>query len=153
MDETIVDFLQSTEALRGVPREQLEWLVRESDIIEREPGIWTKPGEGFDYMLVLLEGKLDAYTIQNGQKRPSFVNVPGSIGGVIPFSRMKSSPVFIEAIGHVKTLALHRSKFHALIANNYELTEVLVHSMVDRVRMFTSAHFQNEKLMALGNTP
>src|ERR1039458_2065044 len=107
--EEIVDFLQSTEALRDVPREQLEWLVRESEIILYEPGIVSRPGDSYDYLIVVLEGKLEGYVIQNGQKRPQLANVSGSIGGIIPFSRMKASPVFIEAIGPVKILALHRS--------------------------------------------
>ena len=149
MDE-IVDFLQSVPDLSAVPREQLEWLVHESEIFTYEPGIINRPGDVFDYLLVLLEGRMEAYVIQNGQRKPQMKNGPGAFTGLIPFSRMKNSPVFTEAIGQVKTLALHRSKFHDLIAANYELTEVMIHSLIDRVRLFTTNHFQNEKLMSLG---
>ncbi len=149
MDE-IVDFLQSVPDLSAVPREQLEWLVRESEIISYEPGIINRPGDVFDYLILVLEGKIEVYAFQNGQKKTQMTNSRGAMTGLIPFSRMKSSPVFTEAIGPVKTLSLHRSKFPSLIAHNYELTEVLVHSMVDRVRLFTTNHFQNEKLMSLG---
>ncbi len=149
MDE-IVDFLQSVPNLSSVPREQLEWLVRESEIIEREPGIWSRPGDSFDHLLVVLEGSFEAHVVQHGQRIPQMTNGPGAITGLIPFSRMKSSPVYTEAVVHTRMLALHRSKFHALITHNYELTEVMVHAMVDRARLFTTNHFQNEKLMALG---
>ncbi|HZK75809.1 MAG TPA: ATP-binding protein, partial [Candidatus Kapabacteria bacterium] len=146
----IVEFLQGMESFRGVPREQLEWLVRESEIFSIEPGIWNRPGDVFDYLVVILEGQLDAYVVQSGQRKTQMITGPGSMTGLLPFSRMKVSPVFVDAIGAVKAIGLHRSKFPQLIASNYELTEVLVHSMIDRVRIFTSAHFQNEKLMSLG---
>jgi len=149
MDE-IVEFLQSVPSLSAVPREQLEWLVRESEIIEREPGIWSRPGDSFDYLLVILEGRLEAHVVQNGQRKPQMSTEPGALTGLIPFSRMRSSPVFTESIGKTRMLGLHKSKFHELIAHNYELTEVMVHAMVDRARLFTTNHFQNEKLMALG---
>ncbi len=152
MDE-IVAFLQSVPHLSGVPRGQIEWLVRESELRVLEPGILARPGEAnelMEYMIVLLEGSLQAYTIQNAQKKIQMTSEPGALTGLLPFSRMKYTPVYVETIGNVKMLALPRSKFHALIAANYELTEVIVHSMVDRVRVFTSAHFQNEKLMSLG---
>ncbi len=148
--DNIVDFLQSVPDLSAVPREQLEWLVRESEIIEQAPGPWKRPGDPFDHLLVILEGAIEAYVVQNGQKKTQMTNAAGAMSGLIPFSRMKASSVFTEAIGPVKMLSLHRSKFPDLIAHNYELTEVLVHTMVDRVRLFTSTHFQNEKLMALG---
>ena len=149
MDE-IVDFLQSVPDLSAVPREQLEWLVRESELYTQEPGVWGHPGDVFEYLLVILEGQQEAYAMQNGQRKTQMNNGPGAFSGLIPFSRMKASPVFVEAIGQVRMLRLHRSRFPDLIAHNYELTEVLVNTKVDRVRLFTKAHFQNEKLMALG---
>ncbi len=149
MDE-IVEFLQSVPSLNAVPREQLEWLVRESEIIEREPGTWSRPGDSFDHLLIPLEGRIEAYVIQNGQKKTQMSNTPGMMSGLIPYSRMKTSPVFTEVFGNFRCLALHRSKFHELIAHYYELTEVMVHALVDRARLFTTNHFQNEKLMALG---
>ncbi len=152
MDE-IVDFLQSVPSLNAVPREQLEWLVRESEIFQYEPGILFRPGEANDmmhYLMVVLEGGLEAYVVQNGQRKTQMSTGVGAITGMLPFSRMKYTPVYINATGNSKLLALHSSKFHALISANYELTEVIVHSMIDRVRLFTTNHFQNEKLMSLG---
>jgi signal transduction histidine kinase len=152
MDE-IVEFLQSVPDLSGVPREQLEWLVRESEIHQYESGLLSRPGESNDmmnYLMVVLEGGLEAYAMQNGQRKTQMTTGVGAITGMLPFSRMKYTPVYINATGNSKLLALHRSKFHALIAANYELTEVIVHSMVDRARLFTTNHFQNEKLMSLG---
>lgn len=39
----IVEFLQSVELLKDVPREQLEWFVNEGEMITREPGLWSIP--------------------------------------------------------------------------------------------------------------
>src|ERR1700679_261237 len=104
--EQLVDFLASFEAYKHVPREQLEWLVRESEIIEREVGILSRPGEPFDYLLVPLEGRIEAYVIQNGHKRTQMAVEPGSISGMIPFSRMKSAEIHVDVVEHFKALAL-----------------------------------------------
>ena len=152
MDE-IVAFLQTVPTLAEVPREQLEWLVRESEVRTYESGLIARPGDAndlMDYMIVVLEGSLEGYAMQNGQRKTQMVNPVGGITGMLPFSRMKYTPVYIEAHDNPRVLALHTSKFHELIAHNYELTAVIVHSMIDRVRVFTGNHFQNEKLMSLG---
>ena len=145
-----VDFLCSFEQYRTVPREQIEWLVRESTTQTFPQGIIFRPGDVFEEMIVILTGGFQAYSFQSGQKKIQQTAPPGTATGQLPFSRMKGSPVFIEAVEPSLVLTLSISKFHALLRENYELVEVFVHAMTDRVRHFTSNHFQSEKLMALG---
>jgi signal transduction histidine kinase len=146
----ILTFLQSIEALRDVPREQLEWMVREAEVVSHEPGLWFRAGEIMDFMTILLEGEIQGYVIQTHQKKVQFTIGPGALSGLFPFSRMKSSPVYTEVLSPLKALALPKQKFHELVSKNYELTEAIVHAMTDRVRHFSTLHFQNEKLMSLG---
>ena len=146
----IVDFLQTVPELHDVPREQLEWVVRESRIVTYDVGIAIRAGEATDELLILLEGKIQAYSTQNNQRKVLMTVGPGALTGLLPFSRMKTSPVFLEVLSPIKAMGLHKSKFREMICANFELTEVFVHALSDRVRLFTSLHFQDEKLMALG---
>ena len=145
----IVDFLASVTEFQGIPREQLEWLVRESTVTSYPEGLLMPPGSTIEELLIVLTGHWDAYTVQSGQKKIQMSAGPGAISGKIPFSRMTKSPVFVDIAPNSTALSLHESKFPEL-AHHYELTGVFVHALVDRARHFTTVHFQNEKLMALG---
>ena len=148
--EEFVDFLCLSEHFRGVPREQIEWLVRESKTQTYPQGLIFQPGDVFDDLIIILEGGFQAYSIQSGQRKVQMSAPAGSATGQLPFSRMKGSPVYIEALEPTLVLSFPTSRFHDLLRENYELVEVLVHAMTDRVRHFTTNHWQSEKLMALG---
>jgi len=147
--EAIVDFLAAVPEFKEVPRDQLTWLVRESSVVFALPGNLFVPGEMIRALMIILDGELQAYSIQNGQKKMQMSASPGGITGLIPFSRMKTAPIYGEITKRTTALMLEEAKFPEL-AKNYELTGVFVHALVDRARHFTTIHFQNEKLMALG---
>ncbi len=153
-ENELIDYiqrLQGMETLHAVPHEQLEWLVRASKLFSLDVGSERlRPGDPTDDMWLILEGEIQVYLYQNGQKKVQASSGPGVPGGYLPFSRMKVSPIYAEVISPLKALALHKSRFHELVGKNYELTEAIVHSMTDRVRHFSALHFQNEKLMSLG---
>ena len=73
-----------------------------------------------------------------------------SLAGVLPFSRMKESRGFWQALEPTTLLTLHRDKFRPMIESQYELTEALVHYMTTRVRETTQQIQQNDKIMSLG---
>lgn len=95
-----------------------------------------------DFMMILLEGEIQAYVVQSSQKKVQFTNGPGTFNAQLPFSRMKTVPVYLEVISPLKALTLPTHKFHELVAHNYELTAAIVHGMTDRVRHFSTIHFQ-----------
>jgi len=147
----LTDFLCEIRGFQSVPRKQLEWLVRESTLVTYEQGPFLKPGDRYDYLVVILEGEMNFYSLQNNQRKVLGTWSTGSFdGGILPFSRGVNSPAYADITKRLTGLILHRSRFPEMICSNYELGEVLVHAMLDRVRMFTTMHFQNEKLMALG---
>ncbi len=126
------------------------WCVNPNLFTVERGGELLHPGDSAEDMWLLFEGKVEAYVNQNGQKKVQATTEPGVPSGYLPFSRMKISPVVVEVVKPVRALSLHKSRFHELVAKNYELTEAIVHSMTDRVRHFSAVHFQNEKLMSLG---
>lgn len=146
----LVDQLATFQSMEGVPRAQLEWFTRESEMVTLDIGPVFAPGENFPGLLAILEGKMQAYAIQGGQKKIQQQVGPGDLTGQLPFSRMKASPVYGEATEPLRFLTLTAEKFPQLLCDHFELAGALVHALLDRVRHFTSMHFQNEKLMALG---
>ena len=45
---------------------------------------------------------------------------------------------------------MHRDHLRAMIRECYEITSILVHTMVDRARVFTSSDLHDEKMVSLG---
>jgi signal transduction histidine kinase len=151
MEENIIDWLQSIEALKGVPAEQLQWFYDHSIEQELEAG-----GHIFDAedlikgTYIIIEGRFRICIIQSGSLREVAVFESKSITGYLPFSRGKSFPGFGEVLEHIRYLFLPVERAEEMIRTQYELTQALVHVMTTRVRDFTTFQQQNEKMMALG---
>ena len=142
--------LEQHAMMRSIPRPQLEWLAREGELTYFDSGTVFSTGSVIDHMMVILKGRMRAYKVQNNQQIELMQMGSDTITGRLPFSRMKESPVTTEVIEPLTVLALHKDKHRPMICECPDLTEMLVHVLSDRVRQFTSLHFQNEKLMALG---
>jgi signal transduction histidine kinase len=148
--QELVDRLVAHPLFGEIPRPQLEWLAREGEIVHYASGEVFGVGAVVEHMMVLLQGRLRTYRVQNNQKMELLVMNADTVTGLLPFSRMKASPVDTEVVEPIEVLQLHKSKFRPMMCECPDLTELMVHVLADRVRQFTSFHFQNEKLMALG---
>ncbi|MFC5412357.1 sensor histidine kinase [Larkinella bovis] len=139
--------LKTNPTFQSVPEEQLRWLVDHSDC-QTYPAdtILYKPGDRTDHFLLVLEGHIRFY-VNDQEIRFS---EPGSLEGVLPFSRMVESLAFWKTLDPTTLLALHRDHFREMIQTQYELTETLVHAMTTRVRETTRVLQQNEKMLSLG---
>ncbi len=137
--------------LEHVPQDQLDWLVAHGECREYPAGtLLQHPDDPIDHLLVLLTGRVRIYTEQNGQQEEFLVFEQHALMGVLPFSRMKTTPRFWQATEDSTVLAVHRDCFRELIQTQYELTEALVHQMTTRVREITQQAQQNDKLASLG---
>jgi signal transduction histidine kinase len=145
------DIARDFETLAFVPEEELAFLIKESELKTLEEGdyLW-KPGEEARHMIMVLSGKLRIFNMQNNQMREFVVVEPGSITSLLPYSRMKNSITFGQALGTCQVLLFPKEKMSELIRENYHLTEALVHLMSTRIREFTTSRLQNEKMLALG---
>jgi signal transduction histidine kinase len=63
---------------------------------------------------------------------------------------MVNPPGDVRAMEPVEILAIHRDQLQAMARECYEVTAILVHTMIDRARLFTSADLQDEKMISLG---
>src|SRR5437899_2996102 len=63
---------------------------------------------------------------------------------------MVTPPGDVIALEPVEILAIPRDHFRAMTRECFEVTSILVHTMIDRARLFTSSDLQNEKMISLG---
>ncbi|MDQ3847138.1 MAG: ATP-binding protein, partial [Bacteroidota bacterium] len=73
------------------------------------------------------------------------------IGGVMPYSRMKTIPGYSYALGDVKLLRIHKKYFTELEQLNPDFIQRLIGYMTNRAKAFATTQLQYEKVNALGN--
>jgi len=108
-----------------------------------------REGDPADAMFVLLDGQLEARGEIGGE--PITISVkPGSVGGVLPFSRMKQFTVSGRALTDSRGLRFSAALFPELVQRMPELTQRLVGLMSDRIREVTRLEQQRDRLASLG---
>jgi len=155
MHKKSIDELRKVIALSDLPDEHLQWICERSDYRECEDGeIVLKKGEPSEVMWFIVEGKFDFYMDVNGQEvyYYNFENdvSTGGVSGLLPYSRMKSSPGNAYSVGKAKIYSLHKKYFQELEQLNPALIQRLIGYMTERARSFATTQLQHEKVSALG---
>ncbi len=150
MENFVVSSLQKIPQFENVPVEQLAWLAENSEVCVYQPDeIIFRPGDETTEMYIILQGSIRIQLKRGNQFYELGSVVGGEITGKIPFSRMQSTAAYMIVVEETTVLKTNESLFPE-ISKHYELIEVFVHSLSDRIRYFTSQQQQNEKLVALG---
>jgi signal transduction histidine kinase len=149
--EALVADLRKVPVLADLPQSDLEWLVAQGEEVRAEPGqTLVHENTPADTMFVLLEGEIRGRR-ESGGADSTVVSVQAPmVTGVLPFSRLKIYPLTIRAVVPVRALTFPASQFPELVHRMPELAQRLVGLMTDRVRNFTVAEQQSQKLAALG---
>jgi signal transduction histidine kinase len=136
---------------KTVPQDQLQWLAEKGELRNFKDGdrIFAK-GDEITGMQIVFRGGVNLKYIQAGSQRDLGTYESREILGRLPYSRMKTAGGEGFAVGDTVLFFLHRDLFPELVSHCYEITEVLVHNMTDRVRDFTKQQQQNDKMMSLG---
>jgi signal transduction histidine kinase len=156
MQPVQIEDLRRVVALSGLPDEHLQWILDHSEYREYVDGdLITKYGDPAEMMWITLEGKVSFYMYINGRQVYYFTfendHTTGGIGGVMPYSRMKSIPGYSYAVGDVKLLCIHKKYFSRLAQLNPDLIQRLVNYMTDRAKAFATTQMHYEKVNALGS--
>lgn len=156
MDSVTIEDLRNVEACKDLPDDHLQWILDHS-ILENieDGGLVAKFGDPADTMWILIEGKVSFYMNVGGRQVYYYTfennNITGGVGGLIPYSRMKTIPGYSYAIGHLKILRLDKVHFAELEKLNPEFIQKLIGYMTERARSFATTKLQHEKVNALGN--
>jgi signal transduction histidine kinase len=155
MPTLAIQDLKSIVALKDQRDDVLQWILEHSTYYEFEDGVVIrKLGEPQNEMYFLLEGAVNFYMDVNGRQVYYFTFgndiATGGVSGLLPYSRMKSSPGYAYASGKTRALLMHKDHFPELERRSPELIQRLVGYMTERARLFATIQLQHEKVSALG---
>jgi signal transduction histidine kinase len=135
----------------AVPDEQLKWMIDKGRVHSFKDGdAIFAPGDQIDNMIFVLEGEINIYVPQNGNLRYLDTIETHEISGRLPYSRMKGAIGYATVKGATKVFYFHKDHFPEMLRSHFELTEVLVHYMMDRIRYSVKQQQLNDKLISLG---
>jgi signal transduction histidine kinase len=147
----IVDRLAGHKTLGAAPREELAWLAAHGSLRQLGAGdVLTAKGAKVEGLFVVLSGRIAISVDRGGGLRKIMEWRGGDVTGLLPYSRLVSPPGDTVAQEPSEILAVPRDCLRAMTRECYEITAILVHSMLDRARLFNSSELQDEKMASLG---
>jgi signal transduction histidine kinase len=151
MQQVTPAWLKSTDVLKEVPVEQLQWLIDNTQhYILKDGDYLFEPDKPITGTHFIITGKIRIYLTQNGIRREMATILSRQITGYLPYSRGKVAFGYGDSVGDTQIMTLPMEKIMELIKDYFELTQALVSVMSNRVRESTAMIQQNEKMMALG---
>jgi signal transduction histidine kinase len=156
MPAVTIDDLKKVIALSELPDNHLQWILDHSEYrVYADGELIAKYGEPAEVMWILLMGKVVFYMYVKGRQVYYFTfennHVTGGIGGLMPYSRMKTHPGYSYALGEVRALRIHKNYFGDLEHLNPAFIQKLIGYMTERAKAFATTQLQYEKVNALGN--
>jgi signal transduction histidine kinase len=147
----LVDRLAAHKTLGLAPREELTWLAAHGVLRRLNAGeILTPKGETVEALYVLLEGRIAIFVNRGAGLHKTMEWRSGDVTGMLPYSRLTTPPGDTVAQEPTEVLAVHRDVLHDMIHECQGITSILVHTMLDRARAFTSSDLHDEKMISLG---
>ena len=130
--------------------DQIAWFLSQCQEQIVKPGdTYIRAGDPAENMFVILEGEFQARGEINGEAF-AFPVKAGEVTGLLPFSRMKKTPVTGRAMTNGRLLRFSSSHFPELVQKMPELATRLVGLMSDRIRETTRFEQQRDRLASLG---
>ncbi len=149
--QELVDRLTQHRTLGAAPRAELEWLAAHGTYRSLEiDDVVSVKGEPVAGLNIILSGRLALFVDRGAGPQKLVEWRAGDVAGLLPYSRLTSSPGDSRVLEPSQILAIAREHLQAMTRECFEVTSILVHTMVDRTRMFTSNDLQNEKMVSLG---
>jgi signal transduction histidine kinase len=147
----LVDRLAAHTALGRAPREELAWLASHGFLRQLNKGdTLAAAGRSVEGLFVVLSGRIAIFVDRGAGLNKIMEWRAGDVTGLLPYSRMVSSPGDTVAQEPTEVLGVHRDHIRAMIRECHEVTSILVHTMLDRARLFTSSDLHDEKMVSLG---
>lgn len=152
MTETeIVDRLAEHKTLSGAPREELAWLAAHGSVRHLAAGdVLSSKGAMVEGMFIVLSGHIAIFVDRGAGRHKMMEWRGGEIAGLLPYSRLVSPPADSVAQEPSTVLAVGRDRMPEMIRECHAITSLLVHTMLDRARAFTSSDLHDEKMVSLG---
>lgn len=150
--DDIIERLSTHTTLRGVPRTELEWLVANGVLRTYDEGaVLTKAGGAPpDGLFIVLSGHIVISIDRGSGPKKAMEWRGGDVTGMLPYSRMTTPPGDTVTVERTVVLAIESARLLQMIRECQVATGILVHTLVDRARHFTTNDQHDEKMAALG---
>jgi len=146
----VVARLAAHRTIGAAPPGELEWLAARGSLRHLNVGdVLTPKGQKTEGLFILLSGRI-AISVDRGGGGHRLEWREGDVLGLLPYSRLVSPPADTFAEEPADIFAIPRGQLPDMIRECGALTSILVHTMIDRARAFTSADLHDEKMLSLG---
>src|SRR5262245_1351075 len=136
----LVDRLAAHRTLGPAPRPELEWLVAHGELQRLATGdILTAKGARVEGLYIVLAGRVAIFVDRGAARHKTMEWRAGDGTGRLPYSRLDRPPGDSVAKEPTEILTVHRDELGGVIRECHDVTEILVHTMLDRSRVFTSS--------------
>jgi signal transduction histidine kinase len=147
----LLDRLAEHKTLGAAPREELAWLASHGFLLHFAAGdVLSTKGARVERMYILLAGRIAIFVDRGAGKQKMMEWQGGDVGGLLPYSRLVNPPGDSVALEPTEILAVAGEHLRDLPRDCPEVTAILVHTMLDRARFFTSSELHDEKMVSLG---
>ncbi len=147
----LIDRLTEHKTLGSAPREELAWLAAHGTLHHLDAGgVLSHKGRPVEGLHIVLTGHISLSVDRGSGPQKMIEWRGGEVSGVLPYSRMTTPPGDAVAEEPSEILSVPRDELQALTRECFVVTGILVHTMLDRARLFTSGDLQNEKMISLG---
>ena len=149
--QSLESALRTIDVFADLRDDQLAWFTASAEERTLAPGdALLHEGDPADALFVLLEGEIRGRRENGGGDAPAFWARAGEVIGLLPFSRMTRFPLTARATMPARLLRLHKDHFPEMLRRIPELLSRLIGVMADRIREYSRAEQQRDKLSALG---
>ncbi len=147
----LIDRLAEHKTLGTAPREELSWLAAYGTLRYLDAGeVLSRKGQPVEGLHIVLSGHVSLSVDRGSGPQKMIEWRAGEVSGILPYSRLTTPPGNAIAEEPTEILSIPREELQALTRECFEVTKILVHTMIDRARLFTSGDLQNEKMISLG---
>src|SRR5579863_4014115 len=147
----LIDRLVEHKTLGSAPRDELAWLAAHGTLRHLNAGeVLSHKGMPVEGLYVVLSGHVTLSVDRGSGPQKMIEWRTGDVSGMLPYSRMVNPPGDAVAQEPTEVLALGREHLRVLTHECFEITSILVRTMLDRARLFTSSDLLNEKMISLG---
>jgi signal transduction histidine kinase len=101
-------------------------------------------------MFIMLAGRLVVSFDRASGRRDSAESRAGEVTALLPYSRLSLAPGNTHASEEMEAWVVHKDHFPEMIRECPTFLERVVHTMIDRARMFSSTALRDEQLQSLG---
>jgi len=147
----LVERMAGHKTLGQVAREELEWLASHGSLRHLNAGdVLSSKSASVEGLFVVLSGRIALFVDRGTGLHKAMEWREGDVTGLLPYSRLVTPPGDTVAQEPTTILAIPRDDLREMIRSCHGVTSTLVHTMVDRARVFTSSDMHDEKMASLG---